>query len=79
MDYGLFGVRFLFLDMKMERCSIDELLIYFATPPFMPATAYSPGMCRLPLPVIGAAANQSTDIPVDSPNPCFFRMKTMLR
>ena len=35
MDYGLFGVRFLFLDMKMERCSIDELLIYFATPPFM--------------------------------------------
>ena len=33
MDYGLFGVRFLFLDMKMERCSIDELLIYFATPP----------------------------------------------
>ncbi len=34
MDYGLFGVRFLFLDMKMERCSIDELLIYFATPPF---------------------------------------------
>ena len=34
MDYGLFGVRFLFLGMKRERCSIDELLIYFATPPF---------------------------------------------
>ena len=24
MDYGLFGVRFLFLDMKKERCSIDD-------------------------------------------------------
>ena len=35
MDYGLFGVRFLFLGMKRERCSIDELLIYFATPPFL--------------------------------------------
>lgn len=34
MDYGLFGVRFLFLDRKKEHCSIDESLIYFATPPF---------------------------------------------
>ena len=33
MDCGLFGVRFLFLGIKKERCSIDELLIYFATPP----------------------------------------------
>ena len=34
MDCGLFGVRFLFLGMKKERCSMDELFIYFATPPF---------------------------------------------
>ena len=33
MDCGLFGVRFLFLGMKKERCSMDELFIYFATPP----------------------------------------------
>lgn len=33
IDYGLFGVRFLFSDMKKDRRSIDELLIYFATPP----------------------------------------------
>ena len=36
MDCGLFGVRFLFLGMKKERCSMDELFIYFATPPFPP-------------------------------------------
>ena len=35
MDCGLFGVRFLFLGMKKERCSMDELFIYFATPPFV--------------------------------------------
>ena len=35
MDCGLFGVRFLFLGMKKERCSMDELFIYFATPPFL--------------------------------------------
>lgn len=34
MDYGPFGVRFLFFNTKKERRSIDELLIYFATPPF---------------------------------------------
>ena len=34
MDCGLFGVRFLFLGMKKERCSMDELFIYFATPPY---------------------------------------------
>ena len=33
MDYGPFGVRFLFFNTKKERRSIDELLIYFATPP----------------------------------------------
>ena len=35
MDYGLFGVRFLFFNTKKERRSIDELLIYFATPPII--------------------------------------------
>lgn len=35
MDYGPFGVRFLFFNTKKERRSIDELLIYFATPPFL--------------------------------------------
>ena len=34
MDYGPFGVRFLFFNTKKERRSIDELLIYFATPPY---------------------------------------------
>ena len=34
MDYGPFGVRFLFFNTKKERRSIDELLIYFATPSF---------------------------------------------
>ena len=36
MDYGPFGVRFLFFNTKKERRSIDELLIYFATPPIPP-------------------------------------------
>lgn len=31
MDYGLFRVRFLFLDTKKERCSIDESFIYGTT------------------------------------------------
>ena len=35
MDYGPFGVRFLFFNTKKERRSIDELLIYFATAPFL--------------------------------------------
>ena len=35
MDYGPFGVRFLFFNTKKERRSIDELLIYFATPPLL--------------------------------------------
>ena len=43
MDYGLFGVRFLFLDTKKERCSIDESLIYFATPPFLQKTLKNAG------------------------------------
>lgn len=33
MDYGLFGVRFLFLGIKREPL-LHRLLIYFATAPF---------------------------------------------
>ena len=40
MDYGPFGVRFLFFNTKKERRSIDELLIYFATPPFLNENNY---------------------------------------
>lgn len=34
MDYGLFGVRFLFSGIKREPLLHRRLLIYFATAPF---------------------------------------------
>ena len=51
MDYGPFGVRFLFFNTKKERRSIDELLIYFATPSFFQESSWESGFTKISIAV----------------------------